>query len=157
MCCITKECANTISTVDILTIAISIIALLVSIISIISGNKNNKVNLKASNFHSLYDDYMLKKIPLARRRIEIDKRGKLVGFDELDSVLMELKHDSIYYRYIDKDYYEKLSKKLADIQDYFYDNEKKIFDCTEIPDVMKTIEEKIASVYEILNGKYEKG
>lgn len=143
-------------------------ALIVSIISILLSFavtawqiaisiKVNKINLKSSVCEKIFDNYLIQRIPDARRFISFDKMGKFVGADKLIETIKSLIKDSLYFRYNDRKFYDELTEKLENLENVIVDNMDKKIDNIKQNDLTNNIEKLIADVYEIIENKKVNG
>lgn len=139
-------------------------ALIVSIISIfisfavtawqiIITIKVNKINLKSSVCEKIFDEYLIKEIPNARRFISFDKMGKFIGADKLVKTIKSLIKDSLYFRYNDRKFYDILIQKLEELENTIVNNIDKRIDNIKQNDLTNDIEKLIGDVYEIIENK----
>lgn len=139
-------------------------ALIVSIISILLSFavtawqiiitiKVNKINLKSSVCEKIFDEYLIKEIPNARRFISFDKMGKFIGADKLVKTIKSLIKDSLYFRYNDRKFYDILIQKLEELENTIVNNIDKRIDNIKQNDLTNDIEKLIGEVYEIIENK----
>lgn len=138
-----------------ISIIISVIAILVSIYSIKSNIKINKINIQRSYFDEIYKEYLIKKLPKARSDIRVIE-NKITGTINMCNVIKDIKFDSLYYKYHDKKFYEKINAMCQNLLDYIVYCDNKVyndFEQDEIFQDIKNINLKIEELYEILHQK----
>lgn len=144
---------------DIAALIISIISLFVgigiAIYEVIENRRINNISLESVYFDSLYKDFLLKQIPIARTKIIFDKDSKLSDTDELIDILNEMRNNSLYFRYVDKDFYDKIKELLQDLEDFIMSSSDKKIAGEDQTDFFKTMQDKISAIYELMLSKYK--
>lgn len=146
-------------TVDItLAEIVAVLAILVSIGTAIKQWNHdlrvNKINLEADYFRSLYSEHLLHKLPKARSYLRFSG-GKLVDVDKLVDELNQIRQDSLYFKYSDEVFYEKLKTSLRALEDYIITcSEQNIRSQENQNEVTDQIQEKMKEIYEVLSKKY---
>lgn len=141
-----------------------IAALIISIVSLIAtiavGIYDKKIDKKISNisissdyFNDLYRDILLKTIPQDRKKITIDRNGKLVGSDDLIDTLKSIRADSAYFLYTDKVFYKELISCVQELEDYIVNTENKQVTGEEQTEVFNNISNKITKIYSVMTQK----
>lgn len=145
-------------------IVLSIIAIIVSIISIAvsaicafithSQNKKlNRINIKAKYFSQVFDEYLICKIPQARKYLRFNE-NKLVDTQELSDVLGELLNSSLYFRYDNNKFYKNIKGLIQEIDDYIMECGNHSYEQEEQAEVYSTLQEKLESLYKFINDNY---
>lgn len=137
-----------------------IIALLAIIISIYTCNsqisfaKTNSVkNLESIYFNAIFKDILIYKIPKAQKKIYINESGKIQDDSDFIKLLNEIRNKSLYFKYTDKDFYDRLVKKLQDLEDYIVTRgNKQILDRNIF---LQSINEKVEDLYRLLIEYYK--
>lgn len=146
---------------DTIAIVVSLFSLLISILIAIwqlyVNIKINRVNLKSNVCKKVFEDYLIKKIPHARRLLKFDAEGKLTGVEELKNIIVDMIKDSLYYRYNDKSFYDELVKNLQELEDALIVGLDKSFDSVGQCDFNNRVEIILAEVYRIIENKTIKG
>lgn len=142
---------------ELAALIVSIISILISFAvtawQIIITIKVNKINLKSSVCEKIFDEYLIKEIPNARRFISFDKMGKFIGADKLVKTIKSLIKDSLYFRYNDRKFYDILIQKLEELENTIVNNIDKRIDNIKQNDLTNDIEKLIGEVYEIIENK----
>lgn len=142
---------------ELAALIVSIISILLSFAvtawQIIITIKVNKINLKSSVCEKIFDEYLIKEIPNARRFISFDKMGKFIGADKLVKTIKSLIKDSLYFRYNDRKFYDILIQKLEELENTIVNNIDKRIDNIKQNDLTNDIEKLIGEVYEIIENK----
>lgn len=150
---------NSVSTrmVAWLPIFISAGALIVSIIvAVMTAKRETKFKKRELNdriFLEIYLKYMTKEIPESVAKMKMIGDGELSGAKECTEVLRKMRMESIYYRYLDKEFYEKITKELTKFEDYLVNNINHKCTGEEQQKMLNEIERKTKAIYEILMEK----
>lgn len=136
---------------------VAIIAALISVIAAIDAhlqNKNiNQINLKAGYFNEIYKDYLIYKFPKARSYIQfID--GKLTGIDRLVDEMNSMRHDSLYFYFSDKKFYDNLKIEMQKLEDYLFIRSEEFLTSKEQRETFETIEKYMNEIYKCITAKY---
>ena len=111
---------------DIITNIIAIASLVVStLVARNNSNREKKIKKRDLNdaiFLEIYQKYMIREIPEAVAKISIVGNGELSGAKEYAEVLRRVKSVSIYYRYSDITFYNKIVGQLGNLEDYLVNN-----------------------------------
>ena len=146
---------------EVAAIIISIVSLiataLIAIWQIITTININKINIKSNVCEKIFDEYLITKIPKARKFLVFDCKGMLTGWEKLNKVLVDMKVNSLYFRYNDKSFYEDLDSKLMNLEDYITSFIDKKLDSIKAVDVYNKIDNDIKEIYRIIEEKKIKG
>ncbi len=141
-----------------LELILAILAIIISVATAVAEyvwNKNiNVTNLEAEFYKEIYFDYLMKKIPEARQEIHYND-SKVQDVEKLTDVLNNMRQDSLFFKYKDKPFYEKLKRLLQELEDYLVENNNKRIDADDFTIVNSTINLKIEEIYEYIMMKYK--
>lgn len=136
---------------------LSILAIIVSIASAMFqwyfDKRMNKINLESEYFSSLYLEHLLHKLPMARNRLNFSN-NRLIDFDALVDELNLIRRDSLYFKYVDTDFYSRAKFKLQSLEDYLINLSEKKLNSNEQKEAFKQIEVMLESIYKIFSDKY---
>lgn len=111
-------------TADAVSLVFSFIALTISgIVAIVECKRDyriNRLNMESEYFSDIYKDFLVKKVPTARKKLHFE-RNQLVGIDELIKTLKDIRQDSLYFEFRNKDFYDGLKTKLQRLEDYLFE------------------------------------
>lgn len=141
-------------TSDIIAILALVVSTIVAVVGYFQNKKQNAGGLNAYYFNEIYSTHLIKNIPNARKRLTINYKGKIVGYEDLVKEMKNIQKDSLYYKYTDKVYFEKLKKAAQGIEDYITNNLGKMFEGEEQTDFLNNLYEKIENLYKVINDKY---
>lgn len=141
-----------------------IAAFVLSIISLVStigltvwqivlNKKINTINIKSSIYTTIFDDYLIYKIPQSRKLIQFDKDQKFIGGEELRKDLVDLLKDALYFRYNSKSFYDELEKSIQSLEDYLVTNMDKSFHSIKQGEILVNIDNMIQNLYKIIETK----
>lgn len=86
----------------------------------------NQFQTRTGYYNKIFDDYLIKRIPDARKYIRFDENDKLADSKVLISALDDMMNDAVYFKYNNCDFYERLKKQVIEFADFIskYSNEK---------------------------------
>lgn len=108
-----------------------------------------RIDVNDRYYSILYDDLLLTTIPRAQDYIQIIN-GKLIGFEELLGALNDLMKKSIYFKFADKDFYEKVKAKKCQIEDYVMGSANRNIPDDDKSSVSSRINRMISELYTII-------
>ena len=143
---------------------VAIGSLVVSIISaFISGfiffiqhnfsKKNSIKNLDTIYFNKIFQETLVHSLPYAQRKIFVDLDGNIKDDEAFIKLLNEIRNESVYFRYADKSFYDKLVKNLQDLEDYIIGRRNS--SVTDRNNFNQTIQEKVENLYKLLIDYYK--
>lgn len=140
---------------DLASFILAVVSFVVSIISIITSfNQNQKINslnLQSRYFEKIFDKYLIEEIPKARAYIRYH-HNKLADVNKLVDTLDELKKSSLYFKYSNKEFYQKLKESIDDLGQFLTDcSNNSEPDLDQQSQNMLEIGNKIASIYKLIN------
>ena len=139
---------------DIITSIIAIASLAVSaLVARNNSDREKKIKKRDLNdaiFLEIYQKYMIREIPEAVAKISIVGNGELSGAKEYAEVLRRVKSVSIYYRYSDITFYNKIVGQLGNLEDYLVNNLRGKYTGDEQQKVLSDIQAKTQIIYETL-------
>jgi hypothetical protein len=143
---------------EIAALIISIVAVIISIaVGYIQHKREyniNQTNLEAVYFNDIYKEYLIKRIPIARRYIRFDKNGVLKDTNKIIKELNNIRQDSIYYLYNDEKFYNELKKKCQDLEDYLVRNSTNYLLGEEQTEFHNKLQNELKAIYRIINDKF---
>lgn len=107
--------------INIITTILSIIAIVVSIVTFIKGNKlSRKVAEKTLNqkfFEEVFLEYIVSKFPNELVKLEDANIRTKSECSEIEEIVSEILNKAMFYKYFDKDFYDKIKTILLDIDE----------------------------------------
>lgn len=140
--------------VAIISAVIALISVIISIIAIITTKKINKINMKSRYFQIIFDVYLVKKIPEARTYIRFDTNGRLDDFQNLIDVVSEMRNNATFFKYDNKEFFDKLKEKTQNLENYLVDCSNKQTDNEEQADIYSEIAKKTTEIYGCISDYY---
>ena len=138
---------------------LSILAIIISVAVAVGeyrwNKKINQTNLDAEFYKEIYFEYLMKRIPCARQAIRYNNE-KVEDTGELQDCLNDLRRESLFFRYKDRDFYDKLKSLLQEFEDYLVTNSKGM-DADEFSSFNNRMNKYIEEVYKIIMTKYKGG
>lgn len=134
---------------DIIAIISLVCTLGVGIYSFILTGKVNKMTLNANFFNKLFLDILLEQLPNA---LDEAIETNLKQTDGLEDVMITLNKKIIAYKYLDKEFYNKIYNQVVEIDEFLvlYKNKKN----KNIGVQNTKLEEKIELLYKFFMEKY---
>ena len=147
---------NSISLTDIL----ATIAIIISIISLVTSvyieNKKLKRESDAKFFQDIYYSYMKKIIPKAESSIDFDRENnKITGINGMVDLLLDLREQSMPYKYIDNTFYDKFINFLVNTEDFYIAELNTVRDKQKFEIFQNKSLKKMEALYRILNNKFQ--
>ena len=100
---------------------LDIVAIAVSIGTLIWTLKSNKdmteKTLNKEFFEQIYFEYIIVKLPKSLFELESKSGSAINECNGMKSVVLEILEKSIFYKYFDSDFYQKIKKILIDLDD----------------------------------------
>ena len=134
---------------------LSILAIIISLASLFwqsfKNEKHHRTNLEAEYYREIYWDYLLKKIPEARQKIKFSQ-DKVTGTKDMTEVLNLIRQDSLFFKYKNKKYYDKLIKKIQGLEDMYIN--PTVTDSDGFARFHLDTEKIISDIYEMITAEY---
>ena len=141
-----------------LEMILSILAIIISVATAIGefiwNRAINATNLESEFYKEIYFQYLMKKIPKARQEIRFNE-NKIQDVESLIDTLNNVRQDSLFFKYKDKQFYIKLKDELQSLEDYLVSISNKKMDSDEFSIANTEINKKIELIYEIIMKKYK--
>lgn len=113
----------------------------------------NLVNLEADYFKELYMEHLLHQLPRARTYLHF-QNGILKDIDNLLDELNAIRNDSLYFMYVDSEFYQQLKCKLQELEDYIIVVSDQYIEKDNHQEVFDNIQMHLEELYKILSNKY---
>lgn len=138
---------------------LSIIAIFISIMTVFFEfyytAHNNKSSLMSIYYSETYKKYLTSLVPDARIAISYNKQTKILsGTDVLESVILDMRKDSLYFKYQNKKFYDKLMEELNLIDDLLVLNGQMRLAWNFYKEFEMELDDIIAKMYELINNNY---
>lgn len=138
---------------------LSIIAIFISIMTVFFEfyytAHNNKSSLMSIYYSETYKKYLTSLVPDARIAISYNKQTKILsGTDVLESVILDMRKDSLYFKYQNKKFYDKLMEELNLIDDLLVLNGQMRLAWNSYKEFEMELDDIIAKMYELINNNY---
>ena len=140
--------------IDVISAVLSLFAIVVSIYAAFTANKSAAAAIRSSNCGSIFDDYLIKKIPQARTTLRFDGGGRLCNGNNLCDALTSMSMSALFYRYDDKTFFDKLTKKCSLLEDLIVEAGNKPKDSeNEQREFWQEVQESLESIYQLIDRK----
>lgn len=141
------------TTENSLSLWISIIAIVISIVAIVIEKSNSRSQLRIDFFAEHFRDALSNKIPDARKKIKFQDE-RMIGCEELQDSLAEMRRDSDYFKYASPRFYKKFVDANQDVEDYFIDGLNRNYGESRQKIFLEEGDKKLRRLYKIINRKY---
>lgn len=138
----------------IVSIVAAVIALAVACIQRRTDHKLNQTNLESVYFNEIYKQYLIKRLPNARKYIHIDMNGILKNTDRIRDELNNIRQDSLYYLYNDSGFYDQLKTKCQSLEDYLVTTSSSPLVGEEQTEFHNKLQSELKELYRIINNKF---
>ncbi|WP_139990884.1 hypothetical protein [Paenibacillus paridis] len=138
----------------IVSITAAVIALAVAYIQQKTDHKLNQTNLESVYFNEIYKEYLIKRLPNARKYIHIDSNGRLTDIDKIRDELNSIRQDSLYYFYNDGNFYNKLKLKCQSMEDYLIRSSINPLVGEDQTEFFNKLQNELKELYRIINDKF---
>lgn len=147
--------SNTPSLELVLSVLAIIISVVVAIVEYVWNKWINTTNLEAEFYKDIYFEYLMKTIPEARQEIRYNNK-KIEDIDKFTNVLNDMRRDSLFFRYKDKAFYDKLKNQLQSLEDYVTQvSSKDEVDAEEFSTFTSKMSEQIEQIYDSIMKRYK--
>ncbi len=144
--------------VAIISAVIAGISAGISVFSCIYNNRQtkriNNINIKARYFEKIFDDYLIYRIPEARKYIRFNENGSLDDFQKLIDELSGMRNSATFFKFDNKTFFEDLKAVTQDLENYLSDCGNKTFDNEEQADIYQEIANKTMKIYSCISNYY---
>lgn len=142
---------------SIWAIVISVIAIIVSIgTSIWQGfqeRKRQDIDLKSIYYKDIYWEYLIKKLPAARELVGHNKsENRIVGTNTIIEELNNIRRDSLFFKFIDREFYDNICEKFQDLEDKYVSEDK--MTQRKYEEFDKKVDEMLSEIYDMITLKY---
>lgn len=112
---------------NLIEICALFISLAAFIYSFITHNDNKKITKKTTEktlnkefFEKIYFEYMIEKLPDALYKLESKSGNAKQECDYMDDLILELLNKSIFYKYFDEPFYNKIKNTIIELEDELF-------------------------------------
>jgi len=135
------------------SIVLSMAAIAISIYAIYQTRIAHKTTLASAFFASIFQDYLIRKIPNSREKICFENR-KIKGHETLVDNLNELRREILYFKYADNKFFLVLQKELQNLENYIVDAMNSEHDSADQIKFLTTVDEKIEKIFVRINKRH---
>lgn len=87
--------------IEVISAILSGLAILVSIYAASTANKSAAAAIRSANCSTIFDEYLIKKIPRARTALDFGGDGYLRNGNKFCDILSEMNVSALFYKYDD--------------------------------------------------------
>lgn len=141
----------------VIELLISILALIFSCIALLVEQRNmkkiNRIGLESKFFLTLLESFIATELPEAR--IKIHYSGKVLeNLPEFVDVISKIRRSLLFYKYLDKTFYDKVTDKLKEIEDFVVPYYEKIILDSDNYNFNSKLDNLMCSLYALIMNKY---
>lgn len=138
---------------------LSIIAIIISILAVSFEYyytfRINKNALMSIYYSDTFKKYLTDLIPNARTKISYNRNTKFLACtDELENIILDMRQESLYFKYQKATFYSKLIEILNIIDDLLVTNGNSRLSEYKYNEFEKNLDNAVAKVYKIINDNY---
>lgn len=141
----------------VIELLLSILALIFSCIALYIEQRNmkkvNRIGLESKFFLTLLENVIATELPEAR--IKIHYSGKVLeNLPEFVDVISKIRRSLLFYKYLDKTFYDKVTDKLKEIEDFVVPYYEKIISDSDNYNFNSKLDNSMCSLYTLIMNKY---
>ena len=130
------------------------LALIVSLYAALTANTSAAASIRSTNCSTIFDDYLIKKIPQARTALRFDSSGYLCNGNNLCDVLANMNMSALFYKYDDNVFFKELTHHCGMLEDIVVEagnhprsseNEQRIFG--------QEVQKQLETIYNLIDKK----
>lgn len=115
----------------------------------------NKNALMSTYYSVTYKKYLTELLPITRMNISYDRQSRfLSGTDKLEDLIMDMRDESLYFKYQNTVFYKNLMVKLDKIDDLIVENGQKRLAENAFKEFEIKLDDAIANMYKLINDNY---
>lgn len=99
--------------IEVISAILSGLAILVSIYAASTANKSAAAAIRSANCSTIFDEYLIKKIPRARTALDFGGDGYLRNGNKFCDILSEMNVSALFYKYDDNEFFVELTKQAG--------------------------------------------
>lgn len=136
--------------IEVISAILSGLAILVSIYAASTANKSAAAAIRSANCSTIFDEYLIKKIPRARTALDFGGDGYLRNGNKFCDILSEMNVSALFYKYDDNEFFVELTKQSGDLEDMIVEagnhptDQKKFW---------QDIQSSLESIYKLIDKK----
>lgn len=141
-------------------VVLAAISLIVSIFAIYipyrQAKRSKLSELETIHFQKVYSEFLLEGLPVAKANTKFEL-GKYIGVDSYIDCIRKVRHCSLYYKYYDEVFYNKLINVLRGLEDILANSENRTYESIDDQQQLcEKIEQSVGIIYKTINKKYRK-
>lgn len=136
--------------IEVISAILSEVAILVSIYAASTANKSAAAAIRSANCSTIFDEYLIKKIPQARTALDFDGDGYLRNGNKFCNVLSEMNVSALFYKYDDNEFFVELTKQSGNLEDMVVEAGNH---STDPKKFWQDIQSSLESIYKLIDKK----
>ena len=136
--------------IEVISAIISGLAILVSIYAASTANKSAAAAIRSANCSTIFDEYLIKKIPRARTALDFGGDGYLRNGNKFCDILSEMNVSALFYKYDDNEFFVELTKQSGNLEDMIVEAGNHPTDQKKF---RQDIQSSLESIYKLIDKK----
>ncbi len=145
------ESADNLGVWDIIPLILSLIAISLTIVQIFNTKQQHKSSIEANLLNKIFEEHLLCSFPKKFATLKFNEYGNLTSANLFTDELNEIRMDSQYYQYADKDFYNELKQKLQSLEDFVVNSCNKTFLPSEQPTFFQEVQGRMGEIYKLID------
>ena len=139
--------------IEVISAILSALAILVSIYAAGTANKSAAAAIRSANCSTIFDEYLIKKIPRVRTALDFGGDGYLRNGNKFCDVLSEMNVSALFYKYDDNEFFVELTKQSGNLEDMVVEAGNHPFSGTDQKKFWQDIQSSLESIYKLIDKK----
>lgn len=140
--------------IDAISAFFSGLAILVAIYAAITANKSAIAAIRSANCSTIFDEYLIRKIPQSRTNQDFDGGGCLRNGNKFCDVLSEMSFSALFYKYDDNEFFTELTKRCGNLEDMIVEaGNHPLPSGEDRQEFWKSVQSSLESIYKLIDKK----
>jgi len=157
MICIACKVANQNTSEIKIELILSIIAIVISLLAIafefLGNQRINRINLEANFYEKIYNEFLINDLPNARNKL-VYNNNIVTGVETLIDILNDVRRKSLFFKYRDEKFYNKLCSLLQGLEDELVKKSDIRLENEEFCKFIEYVKESMEKIYDFIISKY---
>lgn len=124
--------------IEVISAILSGLAILVSIYAASTANKSAAAAIRSANCSTIFDEYLIKKIPRARTALDFGGDGYLRNGNKFCDILSEMNVSALFYKYDDNEFFVEAGNHPTDQKKFRQDIQSSLESIYKLIDKKRT-------------------
>lgn len=139
--------------IEVISAILSGLAILVSIYAASTANKSAAAAIRSTNCSTIFDEYLIKKIPRARTALDFGGDGYLRNGNKFCDVLSEMNVSALFYKYDDNEFFVELARQSRNLEDMVAEAGNHPSSSADQKKFWQDIQNSLESIYKLIDKK----